>query len=143
MSSSRSVLLAFVLIMLSTFSAGALAQTPCTLTCPANITVATPPGAGGVVINYPIPVASGSNCGGNIVQTAGLPPGQVFPIGTTTNVWRVDVVGGVFTTCQFTVTVTGTPALPTTPVPAVGVGGIAALILLLLGLGLFARRSRG
>lgn len=95
------------------------------------------------MVSYPAPVASGSNCAGNLVQTCGLPSGESFPIGTTTNCWRVDVTGGGFATCQFTVTVTGTPALPATPVPVVSGVGIAALLVLVLGAGLLARRARG
>lgn len=138
----RPALLAlFLLALAAAGSAGA--QTPCTLTCPANITAATAPGAQTAIVNYPTPVASGSNCSGQPFQVAGLPSGQPFPVGVTTNVWQVAVVGGgAPVSCQFTVTVTATPALPATPVPMVGPGGVAALVVLLLGLGLLASRAR-
>jgi hypothetical protein len=142
MSVHRFLLLVVAAAALSMVSATASAQVPCALTCPANVSIATPPGAGGVVVNYPAPVASGSNCAGNLVQTCGLPSGQSFPIGTTTNCWRVDVTGGGFATCQFTVTVTGTPGLPATPVPVVGGVGVVALLVLLLGAGLLVRSAR-
>lgn len=41
-----------------------------------------------------------------VVQTAGLPSGSLFPIGTTTNVFLADDGSGNTDTCMFTVTVT-------------------------------------
>ncbi|NCI48283.1 HYR domain-containing protein, partial [Sediminibacterium roseum] len=40
-----------------------------------------------------------------IKQTAGLPPGSVFPIGTTVNTWTATDQAGNTTTCSFSVTV--------------------------------------
>jgi hypothetical protein len=40
-----------------------------------------------------------------IVQTAGLPSGSVFPVGTTTNTWQATDEAGNVSTCSFTVTV--------------------------------------
>ena len=51
-------------------SGGAVAQTSCVITCPANVTLATAPGGSSVAYSYAVPTAT---CGG-VVQTAGLPP---------------------------------------------------------------------
>jgi hypothetical protein len=115
------------------------AQVACTLTCPANINTSTPPGAGAVTVNYPIPVSQGADCSGPPVQTAGLPTGSAFPVGTTTNVWAVPVTGGGFVSCQWTVTVIGTPAAPIS-VPTNSYAGLMALLAGLLGIGLLLRR---
>lgn len=54
----------------------------------------------GVIINNTsVTVATGA------VQTAGLPSGSVFPIGTTTNTFEITDVSGNTTTCSFDVTV--------------------------------------
>jgi hypothetical protein len=85
----------------------AFAQTACSLTCSANITASTLPGGSDVVVTYPAPIAS-AGCSGAPVQTAGLPSGSAYPIGTTTNCFLAPgpVANG---TCCFQVTVTGTP----------------------------------
>lgn len=46
-----------------------------------------------------------SNPSGSITQIAGIPSGGVFPVGVTTNTFRVTDVGGNTATCSFTVTV--------------------------------------
>ena len=46
-----------------------------------------------------------ANPSGSIVQIAGLPSGSVFPVGVTTNTFRVTDVGGNTASCSFTVTV--------------------------------------
>lgn len=78
------------------------------ISCPANITVTG--GGGGAVVNYSNPVF-GDNCSGSVIsQTAGLPSGSNFPVGTTTNTFVVTDAAGNTNTCSFTVTVS--PALP-------------------------------
>ncbi|HMK26550.1 MAG TPA: HYR domain-containing protein, partial [Chitinophagaceae bacterium] len=46
-----------------------------------------------------------SNPSGSITQIAGLPSGSAFPVGVTTNTFRVTDVAGNTATCSFTVTV--------------------------------------
>lgn len=60
---------------------------------------------------------------GTVTQTAGLPSGSVFPIGTTTNSFNVTDINNVSTTCSFDVTVTDNEA----PVITVVGGGIVYL----------------
>jgi uncharacterized repeat protein (TIGR01451 family) len=78
-----------------------------TISCPANITVYLPLNstATSTVVNYTAPVGS-DNCGtATTTQTAGLAGGASFPVGTTTNTFRVTDGVGQTAECSFTVTV--------------------------------------
>lgn len=82
---------------------------PCTLTCPANITVSNDANQCGAVVTFPAPGTSGS-CG---TVTATPASGSFFPKGTTT----VNVISTSGATCSFTVTVNDTQN-PTITCPA-------------------------
>ena len=87
-----------------------------TITCPADIIVSNDPGVCGATVTYV--VTSSDNCPGEtIAQTAGLPSGNVFPVGTTTNTFVVTDASGNTATCSFDVTVNDTEA-PTITCPA-------------------------
>jgi hypothetical protein len=120
-------------------SGSAAAQTMCVIACPANVTLATAPGEGKVYYSYS--VSSSGTCGG-VVQTAGLPSGAAFYPGTTTNAWRA--IDEPSQTCQFTVTVTATPAVAKSaePIPLLGPLGLGLLAAALAGGGAFAARRR-
>jgi hypothetical protein len=76
-----------------------------TITCPADINVNNDPGLCSAVVTYT--VTSSDNCPGEtIVQTAGLPSGSAFPVGTTTNTFVVTDASGNTATCSFDVIVT-------------------------------------
>lgn len=61
--------------------------------------------------------------GGSLVQTAGLPSGSVFPVGTTTVTYLATTASGCEASCSFDVVVTA-PAAPTfTQVAPICVGG--------------------
>jgi|GEM_PF-1074431 len=81
---------------------------PCTLTCPSNITVNNDPNQCGAIVNF-TPTTTGS-CG---TVTATPASGSFFPVGTTT----VTVTSSAGPTCTFTVTVNDTQA-PTATCPA-------------------------
>lgn len=136
---SKPLLRAMVAASALLASGGAVAQTSCVITCPANAALATAPGA--LEVAYPYTVTTSGTCGG-IVQTAGLPPGSSFPVGTTTNVWRAN--DPPQPTCQFTVTVTATPAVakPSEPIPLLGPLGLGLLAAALAGGGALAARRR-
>jgi hypothetical protein len=122
-------------------SGGAVAQTSCVITCPANVTLATAPGGSSVTYSYAVPTAT-SACGG-VVQTAGLPPTDAkWYVGVTTNVWQA--IAEPSQTCQFTVTVTSTPAeaRPSEPIPALGPLALGLLAVALAGGGGLAARRR-
>jgi uncharacterized repeat protein (TIGR01451 family) len=81
--------------------------TPPAISCPANITVYLPLNttATSTVVNYTPPMGT-DNCGGaTTTQTAGLPSGASFPVGTTTNTFRVTDASNNTASCSFTVTV--------------------------------------
>ncbi|MBX2890181.1 MAG: HYR domain-containing protein [Saprospiraceae bacterium] len=75
------------------------------ITCPANIVVGNTLNQCGAIVNYPAPTFSDNCPGASIVLVSGLPSGSFFPVGTTTNVWRVTDASGNSATCSFTVTV--------------------------------------
>ena len=76
-------------------------DSPCTLTCPADITVGNDPGVCSAVVTYTIPPVSGS-CG---VVTSTPPSGSVFPVGTTTVTVKATRQDGGMSTCTFKVKV--------------------------------------
>ena len=78
------------------------------ITCPADISVPGTSGAGAVV-TYTTPVGTDNCTGATTTQTAGLPSGSTFPLGTTTNTFEVEDASGNTTSCSFTVEVTGVP----------------------------------
>lgn len=80
--------------------------TPPEITCPENITVDTDSDTCGAIVNYDAPIGT-DNCSGVLtVQTAGLPSGSLFPVGTTTtNTFEVTDAGGNTITCSFDVIV--------------------------------------
>ncbi|KAJ1464373.1 hypothetical protein T484DRAFT_1758143, partial [Baffinella frigidus] len=64
--------------------------TPPTTTCPTNITVNNDPGICGAVVTYAVPVGT-DTCGNTTTsQTAGLPSGATYPVGTTTNTFLIE-----------------------------------------------------
>jgi uncharacterized repeat protein (TIGR01451 family) len=76
-----------------------------TISCPSNITKDNDPGVCGAVVTYTTPVGSDNCSGATTAQTAGLPSGSTFPVGTTTNTFEVTDSSGNKTSCSFTVTV--------------------------------------
>lgn len=76
-----------------------------TITCPQNITQNNPANACSTPVVY-APPSSSDNCGINATfLVSGLASGSVFPLGTTTNVWRAVDNNGLSSTCSMTVTV--------------------------------------
>jgi hypothetical protein len=82
-------------------------NTPPMISCPANITVYLPLNstATSMVVNYTAPVGTDNCAGATTTQTGGLASGATFPVGTTTNTFRVTDASGNHTDCSFTVTV--------------------------------------
>ena len=78
---------------------------PPSISCPSNITRGNDPGICGAVVTYTTPVGSDNCPGATTAQTAGLPSGSTFPVGTTTNTFEVTDASGNKTSCSFTVTV--------------------------------------
>ncbi|MBK8643244.1 MAG: HYR domain-containing protein [Saprospiraceae bacterium] len=78
------------------------------ITCPANIVVSNTTGQCAAVVNYTAPVGTDNCAGANTIQTAGLASGASFPVGVTTNTFKVTDAMGNTATCSFTVTVNDT-----------------------------------
>ncbi|MFZ1515029.1 MAG: HYR domain-containing protein [Saprospiraceae bacterium] len=78
------------------------------ITCPANIVVSNTVGQCAAVVNYTAPVGTDNCAGANTIQTAGLASGASFPVGVTTNTFKVTDAMGNTATCSFTVTVNDT-----------------------------------
>ena len=77
------------------------------LICPEDIFTENNQGMCGYYVYYPevVPVP---NCGGDgieVEQVSGLPSGSFFPVGTTTNTFRVTNSSGDLAECSFNVTV--------------------------------------
>ncbi|TDO25395.1 HYR domain-containing protein [Sediminibacterium goheungense] len=88
--------------------------TPPTIQCVANITI-TGTSAAGAVVNYMAPTATDNCTGVTVTQTAGLPSGSVFPMGTTTVTYTATDAAGLTASCSFTVTVSGLPPVIVCP----------------------------
>ncbi|MBR9920910.1 MAG: HYR domain-containing protein [Bacteroidetes bacterium] len=75
-----------------------------TISCPADIFQNVDPGTCGAIVDYMI--VTNDNCPGEtLMQTAGLPSGSLFPVGTTTNTYVVTDAAGNTAECSFDVTI--------------------------------------
>ena len=79
-----------------------------TITCPANIVKSNDNNACGAVATYT--VTASDNCMYTVTQTAGLPSGSTFPVGTTVNAFQAVDMSGNSAFCSFNVTVNDTQA---------------------------------
>ncbi|MBL0082837.1 MAG: HYR domain-containing protein [Saprospiraceae bacterium] len=87
------------------------------ITCPANVSQNVTSGTCGRVVTFTSPVGSDNCSGPTTIQTAGFASGATFPVGTTTNTFRVTDASGNTATCSFTVTITDNE-LPSITCPA-------------------------
>ena len=87
-----------------------------TISCPGNISVNNTAGVCGAVVTYTTPVGTDICPGAVTIRTAGLASGSTFPVGTTTNTFKVTDAAGNIATCSFTVTVNDVQ-LPTISCP--------------------------
>ncbi|MBK9689276.1 MAG: HYR domain-containing protein [Saprospiraceae bacterium] len=88
-------------------------QTACVLLCQQTFVLASAYSFVSYVLSPPLwsvtytAVVGTDNCpGSTTLQTAGLASGATFPVGTTTNTFRVTDASGNSATCSFTVTIT-------------------------------------
>ncbi|SHL74599.1 HYR domain-containing protein, partial [Flavobacterium xinjiangense] len=76
-----------------------------TIICPGNIIQKKEGKLHGVPVIYALP-AGNDNCNGFIItQTEGLPSGSIFPLGVTTNTFKIADAAGNTASCSFTVNV--------------------------------------
>ncbi|MBK9673530.1 MAG: DUF2341 domain-containing protein [Bacteroidetes bacterium] len=79
---------------------------PVFITCPSNITLPSTAAMCGSVVIWTDPTFD-DNCPGAILtQVSGLPNGSVFPVGTSTVVFKVTDVANLSRFCSFTITIT-------------------------------------
>ena len=78
------------------------------ITCPGNIVQSNDAGLCSAVVTYVPPVGTDNCAGATTTQTAGLASGATYPVGVTTNTFKVTDAAGLMTTCSFTVTVNDT-----------------------------------
>ncbi len=88
-----------------------------TIACPANISVNNVPGLCAANVTYSAPNGADNCAGATTTQIAGGASGTSFPVGVTTNSFRVTAANGATATCSFTVTVVDAQ-LPTITCPA-------------------------
>jgi uncharacterized repeat protein (TIGR01451 family) len=79
-------------------------NTPPQISCQADIIADFDAAVNGAVVTYTAPVGT-DNCASNTAQIAGLASGSTFPVGTTTNTFRVTDASGNTAECSFQVTV--------------------------------------
>ncbi|MCB9234635.1 MAG: HYR domain-containing protein [Bacteroidia bacterium] len=106
-----------------TTTGGSNGNSPNTATCTATVTVqdnipptiSCPPtqnliatSAAGATATFTNPVGT-DNCPSTTAQTAGLPSGSTFPIGSTTNTFTVTDASGNTASCSFDINVVGVP----------------------------------
>ena len=93
----------YTLLTFCCFCINLQANTP-TISCPSDMSVAAQTGACGAVVLYE--VTSGGTCPGETInQSAGLPSGATFPVGTTLNTFVVTDDNGNTDICTFAVNV--------------------------------------
>jgi hypothetical protein len=80
------------------------AESP-SISCPGNISQSNDAGTCGSVVTYVAPVGTDNCPGATTAQIAGQPSGSTFPIGVTTNTFRVTDAAGNTSTCSFTVSI--------------------------------------
>lgn len=74
-----------------------------TIACPTNITQSTDPGNCSAVVTFTAPIGTDNCAGATTVQTAGLPSGSSFPVGTSTITYTVTDAVGLTSTCSFNI----------------------------------------
>jgi len=86
------------------------------ISCPNNTVIDNDPLQCGAIFSYSTPLGI-DNCLSTTTLTSGLPDSSFFPVGVTTNVYRVTDTAGNFSTCSFYVLVNDVE-LPTITCPS-------------------------
>lgn len=75
------------------------------IACPTNISVNNNPGICGATVNYLVPNGADNCPGAEISQVSGLGSGAVFPVGTSTEEYRITDAAGNVSECSFSINV--------------------------------------
>jgi hypothetical protein len=97
-------------------------NTPPTISCQVDIIADFNPAVNGAVVTYTPPVGTDNCAGATTTRIAGLASGSTFPLGTTTNTFRVTDGVGLTATCSFKVTVALTSIIGLDSVTITGSG---------------------
>ena len=81
-------------------------ENPVINNCPANLTINAANNQCGAVATWTNPTFVDNCGGGNLIQTAGLANGALFPLGVNTITYTATDASGNSVTCSFTVTIT-------------------------------------
>lgn len=81
---------------------------PPAIQCPGNIVTGNTAGQCGAIVHFNTPVTTPNCASAVLTQIGGLASGALFPIGVTTNIFRVVDLDANTNLCSFTVTVTET-----------------------------------
>lgn len=108
----------------ATQSVTVIDNTPPAISCPTDLIVNFDPGVNGAVVTYSAPVGTDNCAGATTTQTAGLPSGGTFPLGTTTNTYKVTDSAGNSASCSFNVTVALTSIIGLDSVSITGAGPV-------------------
>lgn len=95
---------------------------PPAIACSADIVADFDPAVNGAVVTYTAPAGTDNCPGATTTQIAGLPSGATFPVGTTTNTFRVTDASGNTAQCSFKVTVAITSIIGLESVSITGAG---------------------
>ena len=79
---------------------------PVFITCPSNITLPSTAALCGSVVIWTDPTFDDNCTGAILTQVSGLPKGSVFPVGTSTVVYKVTDAANLSRFCSFNVTIT-------------------------------------
>ncbi len=74
--------------------------------CPSNLSFEIPFGETGRIVEFDQPKAFDHCSAVTVDQIDGFPSGSTFPVGTTTNIYKLSDAAGNFINCSFTVTIT-------------------------------------
>lgn len=92
-------------------------NSPPIISCPSNITSNNTLNTCSKTVSYSTPVGTDNCPGASTILSNGIISGESFPVGTTTNTYKVTDADGVTATCSFVVTIYDTQ-IPTITCPS-------------------------
>ncbi len=87
------------------------------ISCPSDIIQSVDTDLSTAIITYTLPVSIDNCSNTTVTQTAGLPSGSEFPIGTTTIAFEVTDIAGNIATCSFDIIIEENPSIDNAEFP--------------------------